>query len=328
MDEQTCRQRLCVGRPVLAADVIAAIVQRPRRAQTPPLPPPLIAETSFVEVAGLPTFPLYADRRATSRPILLIHSINAAASAYEMRPIFERFGGRRTVYALDLPGFGKAARPERTYDAGTYVDAIEAALQHIASPDGVDVVVLSLSSEFAATAALRRPALVRSLTLISPTGFKRVEDTTPKEAAKQRDAAAKVYGVFRTANIGKTLFGVLRTRSSLSFFLGQLFLGPVDAGLIDYNEITTQQKGAYVAPLAFVSGVLFNPEIRQDVYAKLALPVLVLYDKDPFISFDGLRRFADQHPNWTTTRIEPTRGLPQFEKPGEVVAAIEDFTAA
>src|SRR3954454_20931708 len=36
-------------------------------------------------------------------PLLLVHSINAAASAYEVRPIFER--ERRRFYAVDLPGY-------------------------------------------------------------------------------------------------------------------------------------------------------------------------------------------------------------------------------
>ncbi len=33
----------------------------------------------------------YADTSAPGRPLLLIHSVNAAASSVEMRPLFERF---------------------------------------------------------------------------------------------------------------------------------------------------------------------------------------------------------------------------------------------
>src|SRR5512141_2005525 len=39
-------------------------------------------------------------------PLLLIHSVNASASAYEVLPIYEHFRPRRRVYAVDLPGFG------------------------------------------------------------------------------------------------------------------------------------------------------------------------------------------------------------------------------
>ena len=46
----------------------------------------------------------YAAREAAGRPLVLIHSVNAAASAYETRPLFDRYRERRPVYALDLTG--------------------------------------------------------------------------------------------------------------------------------------------------------------------------------------------------------------------------------
>ena len=49
-------------------------------------------------------------------PLLLIHSINAAGSAYEIRPLYEHYRQSRTVYALELPGFGHSrARQARKY---------------------------------------------------------------------------------------------------------------------------------------------------------------------------------------------------------------------
>ena len=47
-------------------------------------------------------------------PLVLIHRINAAASAYEMKPLFDHYAPGRRVYALDLPGYGfaKASKKE------------------------------------------------------------------------------------------------------------------------------------------------------------------------------------------------------------------------
>ena len=39
-------------------------------------------------------------------PALVLHSINAAGSAYEVKPIFEVLSTTHRVYAPDLPGFG------------------------------------------------------------------------------------------------------------------------------------------------------------------------------------------------------------------------------
>jgi NAD(P)-dependent dehydrogenase (short-subunit alcohol dehydrogenase family) len=49
-------------------------------------------------------------------PVLLIHSINAAASAYEVRPLFERLSATHRVFAIDLPGYGGSQQGERHYD--------------------------------------------------------------------------------------------------------------------------------------------------------------------------------------------------------------------
>src|SRR5687767_1303581 len=66
----------------------------------------------------------YADRTASGRPLVLIHSINAAASAYEVNPLYLYYRSKRPVYALDLPGFGFSDRSDRTYSSRLYTDAI------------------------------------------------------------------------------------------------------------------------------------------------------------------------------------------------------------
>ena len=69
-------------------------------------------------------------------PVLLVHSINAAGSAYEVGPIFGRLSARRRTYAVDLPGFGTSDRSERRYDVRLYADAIHAMLDVIAADAG------------------------------------------------------------------------------------------------------------------------------------------------------------------------------------------------
>jgi hypothetical protein len=65
------------------------------------------------------------------------------------------------------------------------------------------------------------------------------------------------------------------------------------------------------------------------LYEPLTPPVLVIYDRDAFSNFDALPDFvaarAAAHSNWQTARIEPTRGLPQFEAMPRVADALDDF---
>lgn len=256
-------------------------------------------------------------------PLVLIHSINAAGCAYEMRPIFQAYRGHRGVYALDLPGFGFSERSDRVYSADLYKQAIIDLLERVG--EKADVVALSLGGEFTARAALERPELFRSLTLISPSGFTDRENKGASQQASQSGASDRLYRAFSYPLWGRAFYDLIATRTSIHYFLQQSFEGQVDPGLEAYGYQTSHQPGAHFAPLYFVSGKLFTPDIRQQVYEKLALPVLVLYDRDFFVRFDTLPDMIDQHDNWRAVRIAPSKGLPQFEKTAEVIAALDDF---
>ncbi len=140
------------------------------RALPIPAPLDLPEQTLTAGLAGRLSY--YADTTGAGRPVLFVHSINAAASSYDHRPLFERLRGKRPVYAFDLPGFGLSDRQNRLYTPELFVHAILAMIKEIDAPDGIDVVALSLGCEFAALAALRAPTQVHSLSFISPTGFK------------------------------------------------------------------------------------------------------------------------------------------------------------
>ncbi len=256
-------------------------------------------------------------------PLVLIHSINAAGSSFEMRPLFQAYRGMRDVYALDLPGFGFSSRNDRTYSPEVYRDAILDLLERIGEP--VDVVALSLSGEFAALAALERPDLFRSLTMISPSGFNYSDDRRASQAASDTGSSGWLYRLLSLPLWSQAFYDLLGTRRSIHYFLQMSFEGPVAPDLEAYAYQTTHQPGAKYAPLYFVSGKLFTPDIRHRAYERLALPVLVLYDHDPFVRFDTLPQFVENHPNWHAARIEPTKGLPQFEQLSAVTHELDAF---
>ncbi|MGB8648847.1 MAG: alpha/beta fold hydrolase [Anaerolineae bacterium] len=280
-----------------------------------PLPKAIHADQKFFVGRSGGGLAYYADTRAPGRPLVLIHSINAAGSAYEMRPLFDHYRTARPVYALDLPGFGFSERADRIYGPQLFEDAIVDFLEtQVGQP--ADVIALSLGSEFAARAARTRPEFFQSLTMISPSGFA----AEPREMDNSSAYQALSYPLW-----GRPLYDLIASRSSIQWFLQQSFEGPVDQGMIDYDYATAHQPGAHYAPLYFISGKLFTPDIRTSVYNRLTLPVLVLFDRDYFVSFAMLPATVKEHPNWRAVRVYPTRGLPQFEKLDEVTAALDSF---
>ena len=95
-------------------------------------------------------------------PLLLVHSMNAAGSAAEMRPLLDAFRATRTVFANDLPGFGHSDRSDRAYDARLMTDAIQATAQQVHGRCGtgpIDALALSTGAEFLARAASEKPAV-------------------------------------------------------------------------------------------------------------------------------------------------------------------------
>ena len=123
-----------------------------RAALSPALDAPL--EELFTATSGRVAY--YADRRGSGRPILLVHGIDAAASAYEVRPFFLHWRGQRPVFAVDLPGFGFSDRRDHVYSPSLYTFAIMYLIEAITAGtrwSSADVVALSSSSEFAARAA-------------------------------------------------------------------------------------------------------------------------------------------------------------------------------
>lgn len=266
----------------------------------------------------------YADRSASGRPLVLVHAINAAGSAYEMRPLFERYRGQRPVYALDLPGFGFSERSNRVYTPELYKQAlIEFISTQVREP--ADVVALSLGCEFAARAALERPDLFHSLVFISPSGLTEGRAEKTSQAVSGTGASDLAYATLAFPLWSQAFFDLLATRASIRFFLKQSFVGDVPPDLIEYDFLTAHQPGARYAPLYFVSGKLFTRDILETAYERLSLPVMVLYDRDFFVRFDLLPRLVDNCPNWRAVRITPTLGLPHWERLDETAHHLEAF---
>jgi pimeloyl-ACP methyl ester carboxylesterase len=253
-------------------------------------------------------------------PVLLIHSINAAASAHEMRPLFERLARTHRVYAPDLPGFGLSDRSDRRYDIRLYVDAIHDALDLIARHHGddvpVDAVALSLSAEFLARAALERPQRLHTLTLITPTGFARGSEAMRGPVGASREFPG-VHAVVTVPLWAQALYDALVSRRSIAYFLRRTWGSPeVDPSLVDQSWATAHQPGARHAPFAFLSARLFARDVRT-LYESLTLPVWVPHgDRGDFADFSE-SAWTHDRPNWRLQRF-PAGAMVHWELPDEI----------
>jgi pimeloyl-ACP methyl ester carboxylesterase len=261
----------------------------------------------------------YYDIEAEGRPLLFVHSINAAPSAIELKPLFQHFRSYRSVYAPDLPGFGRSTRHVGMMTASEFAKNISSIIDQMSPSEPPDVIALSLGCEFVARAVVECGASVRSLTFISPTGFSR-RQPPPLQAQK------RLRRLFDFAGFGRGAFKLLRLERSVRYFYGMNFSGSVPSELVAYALKTTRQPAAHEMPLQFLSMSLFTPNAVGLLYEKLDVPVLVLFDEDPNVTFELFEQFEDS-PTWQFKRIGPSLGMPQWEHPEKTVAALESFFA-
>ena len=271
----------------------------------------------------------------SSTPLLLIHSVNATASAVEMLPIFERQARRRPVVAIDLPGFGAADRPDVGYSPEMMQEAIAAAIAwtqtHIA-PGPVDVMALSLGCEFATQAVLHNPQAVRTLSLISPTGMEEERVDERYEGGRTR-AVHAVRVALRSPTVGKGLFAALTTRTAMRWFLARSWGGSdFDPRLLEQGRLCAQAPGARHAPLDFVAGALFTRGIIER-YRQLPVPVWVAHGQHGAFNDFGAcpTRTGDGLPVVSHRVVRTpfnTGALPHFAQADAFNGAFENFLAA
>ncbi|MBK1690035.1 alpha/beta fold hydrolase [Rubrivivax gelatinosus] len=293
----------------------------PSAAPHTPLPPALAGEHRTLGDLGY-----YVAGRG--RPLLLVHSVNAAGSAADVRPIFEHAAQGRTVFALDLPGFGSSERSDRDYTPKLMTDAVLAMLGPIrerCGPGPVDVLGVSLGCEFVARAALEAPQAFGRVALVSPTGFSGTrtlrgpDGSTLGKPWLHRLLTAKLWS--------DPLYRLLTRPGVVRYFLERTWGSKrIDETLWAYCVATARQPGARFAPLAFLAGNLFSADIQR-VYESIAQPVWASHGVlGDFTDYRAMSIVAGK-PNWRFS-VYPTGAMPYFEVPRPFFNELDNFLAA
>jgi pimeloyl-ACP methyl ester carboxylesterase len=271
-----------------------------------------VGEQSYYEVRNARHYsPLFTP--SATAPMLFLHSINLAASSYEVKPLYEHYAHERSVYALDMPGYGLSERGERTYTPALFRDAISDFISLELHGAPVDAVALSLSSEFLALAAEQRPELFRSLTFISPTGL-----SSCGPEMSQHDTLLKLLLDPRWSRI---IYDTFTSRFGLKYLLQKLQRHQLDRGLLHYAYVTSHQPEAQVAPFHYLAGKLYTPDIIS-VYQSLIQPVLAVYGQSRRTQFDRVDSLHTK-PNWRIAEFKQCGEFVHFDDPRGVIAQID-----
>lgn len=153
-----------------------------------------------------------ARQVAGSSTYVLVHGIGVSSRYFtRLAALLSRSG---TVFAVDLPGFGGAPRPERELSVEAGADLLSAFL----GAEGIDSAVLvghSMGSQFTVEATLRTPDRVAGLVLIGAVVDERARAPWQQGMRLARD-------VLRESPTANWIVGTDYLRSGLRWYLTEL----------------------------------------------------------------------------------------------------------
>jgi pimeloyl-ACP methyl ester carboxylesterase len=264
----------------------------------------------------------YYSRPGSGRPIVLLHSISAVASAHEMRPLAQRLqrATDRPIFALEWIGFGHSDRPDISYTPELLERQLEHFLaRHVRWSGGADIIALSLGAAYAAGVARRRPGVAHSLVAIEPAGL-----------GDEPDAIGRGWSrlLFTLPGVQRAFYDRLTTPDALEKFARDHLFSPgfeVPDDFVEYGAESARVEGASRPLDDFLSGRLF-PDDADDAFTRMPVPLLVLHGTSAqgrVESYTALPGIASR----PEARVEPfdTGSLPHWEQPERVMDLITAF---
>lgn len=225
-----------------------------------------------------------ASPLAGDATFVLVHGIGVSSRYFaRLAASLTRFG---TVYAVDLPGFGSAPRPERTLTVAAGAALLSAFLR----AENVDDAVLvghSMGSQFVVEVAVTSPSLVSGVVVVGPVVDERARAPWQQGMRLARD-------VLRESPTANWIVGTDYLRSGLRWYLTEL---PV---MLDYRI--------------------------EDRIRLVTAPVLVLRgERDPIAPQGWSARLAGCAPSGRLTSVPGAAHVVQHTATSEVARILADF---
>ena len=180
--------------------------------------PPGILRSVWSEVDGLRWHSLAAPGPPGTRPrpIVLVHGLGV--SSRYMRPAAERLAQSVPVYAPDLPGFGRSAKPERALDVRGLADAL-ARWMELSGIGWPTLVGHSFGCHVVADLAARQPDAISRVVLAAPMADPRSRTAARQLARLLLDAAREPLSLIPLAASDYLRAGLIRAARTLRFAL-------------------------------------------------------------------------------------------------------------
>jgi len=248
---------------------------------------------------------LHYVARGRGPAVVLVHGLGGFAESWG--GTMAALASRATVYALDLPGFGRSAKPRAPYDLAYFAAALEGFMDAVGIGHAA-LVGHSLGGAVSVAAALRRPARIDRIALL---GALVPGIDVPLSPA---------FRLLMVPGLGEALALCGHARL-YRVALARCFHRPDDAPLDFLVRAHYADRTCWSARLAYLGtlrGVREDFERRGAGYRRalptLSLPVLAIHGRqDPVVPEATCRALAAALPGTDVRVIDACGHFPQIE---------------
>lgn len=256
-------------------------------------------------------------------PLLLIHGFGA--STFHWRKNIADLSQDFEVWAIDLLGFGRSAKPKLPYSGDLWRDQLSDFITEVIQQP-VILAGNSLGGYAALCVAAQRPAHARGLVLLNSAG-----PFTEAQAAAKPDPIRAFFGnavqtIFRQPWGSFLLFQYMRQRSVVRDTLKRVYLNheAITEDLIDDILQAAADEGA----IDVFASIFSSPQGEKidTLLEQLTCPLLMLWGKgDPWMNAESRgARFRQHYPTLTEHYLHAGH-CPHDEVPEQVNALIREW---
>lgn len=263
---------------------------------------------------------VFYKKQGSGKPLLLIHDLNVASSAYEWNRLTRQLAESHTVYTIDLIGCGRSDKPKLTYTNYLYVQLITDFIKNVIGHK-TDVAVTGLSGSFVMMACNANPDLFDRIMIINPESL-----STLGQIPRKRSKTLKF--LIETPVIGTLIYNMCTSKQKLKEKFRKHYFSKeacCSSRTIEaYHEAAHLGKANAKYLFASLKGHFVNINIAHAL-KQINNSITLICGTDNENATEIMDEYMELNPSIEKNIIADAKYLPQLEKPSALLSQFKIY---